>query len=170
VRKSYDDAVAFAFSAAFSVSPENTRNKAAVIFNNKETDDEDAGPLPSHLVEDNVVEWFSPPPPNITAPSLALTSGNAVPDKPLSQPSSSLSDLFELGMSLSFYDGHGNAEVVVYKGVMPNGLTHTVRQKDGSCLNVHDAHLCLKLQADLSNLPKMPLDYCKKGWHRYLQR
>jgi hypothetical protein len=65
-------------------------------------------------------------------------------------------------MSLSFYDGHGNAEVVVYKGVMPNGLTHTVRQKHGSRLNVHDTHLCLKLQADLLNIPKMPLDYCKE--------
>ena len=71
-------------------------------------------------------EWFSSPPPDVTAPSLALIYGNAVPNKPLPRPSSSLSDLFELGMSLSFYDGRGNAEVVVYKGVMQNGLTHTV--------------------------------------------
>ena len=124
--KSYDDAVAFAFSSAFFVSPENNWNKAAVISDGKETDDEDARPLPPHLVEDNVVEWFSLPPPDVTAPSLALTSGNAVPNKPLPLPSSSLSVSFELGMSLNFYDGCGNVEVVVYKGVMPNGLTHTV--------------------------------------------
>ena len=45
---------------------------------------------------------------------------------------------------------------------MPNGLTHIDCQKDGSGLNVHDSHLCLKLQADLSNIPKTPLVYCKK--------
>jgi hypothetical protein len=83
MQKSYDDAVAFVFSSAFSVSPENNWNKAAVISDGKETDDEDAGPLLSHLVEDNVVEWFSPPPPDVTTPSLALTSGNAILDKPL---------------------------------------------------------------------------------------
>ena len=83
VRKSYDDAVAFAFSSAFSVSPDNIQNKAAVISDGKETDDEDAGPLLSHLVEDNVVEWYSPPPLNVITPSLALIAGNAVPKKPL---------------------------------------------------------------------------------------
>ena len=71
-------------------------------------------------------EWFSSPPPDVAAPSLALTSGDAAPDKPLPRPSSSLSDSFELDMSLSFYDGRGNAEVVVCKGVTPDGLTHTV--------------------------------------------
>jgi hypothetical protein len=68
---------------------------------------------------------------------------------------------FELGMSLSFHDGRGNSEVVVYKGVLPDGLTHTVRWKNETRLQVHDAHLCLKLQANLSNIPKTPLNYCK---------
>ena len=45
---------------------------------------------------------------------------------------------------------------------MSDGLTHTVRRQDGTRLQVHDAHLCLKLQADLSNIPKTPLDYCKE--------
>ncbi len=69
---------------------------------------------------------------------------------------------FELGMSLSFYDGRGNSEMVVYEEVMPDGLTHTIRWKDGTRLHVHDAHLRLKLQADLSNILKTPLDYCKE--------
>ena len=122
----YDDAVAFAFSSAFSVSPENNWDTAAVISDGKETDDEDDAPLPSHLVEDNVVEWSSPPHLDVTTPSLALTSVDAVPNQPFPRPSSSLSDSFELGMSLSFYDGHDNVDMVVYEGVMPNGLTHTV--------------------------------------------
>jgi hypothetical protein len=45
---------------------------------------------------------------------------------------------------------------------MPDGLTHTVRRQDGTRLNVHDAHLCLKMQADLTNIPRTPLDYCKE--------
>jgi hypothetical protein len=48
-------------------------------------------------------------------------------------------------MHLSFYDGAGQAETVVYKGVMPDGFTYTVWQQDGTRLNVHNAHLCLKM-------------------------
>jgi hypothetical protein len=51
--------------------------------------------------------------------------------------------------------------MVVYKGVMPDGFTHTVQQQDETRLNVHDAHLCLKMQAYLGNIPPTPLDYCK---------
>ncbi len=65
-------------------------------------------------------------------------------------------------MSLNFYDGMGQAETVVYKGVMPDGLTHTIQRQDGTRLNVHEAHLRLKMQADLTNIPRMPLDYCKE--------
>jgi hypothetical protein len=45
---------------------------------------------------------------------------------------------------------------------MPNVLTHTVRRQDGIHLNVHDAHLWLKIQANLSNISRTPLDYCKE--------
>jgi hypothetical protein len=65
-------------------------------------------------------------------------------------------------MSLSYFDGGGKAETVVYEGVMSDGLTHTIRRADGTRLQVHDAYLRLKLQADLSNLPKTPFDYCKE--------
>jgi hypothetical protein len=56
----------------------------------------------------------------------------------------------------------GQAETVVYKGVMPDGLTRTVRRQDGTRLNVHDAHLCLMMQANSTNIPRTPLDYCKE--------
>ena len=65
-------------------------------------------------------------------------------------------------MSLRFSDGIGQAETVVYEGVMPDGLTHTVRRQDGTRLNVHNAHPCLKMQADLTDIPQTPLDYCKE--------
>ncbi len=44
---------------------------------------------------------------------------------------------------------------------MPDGFTHTVQQQDGTRLNVHNAHLCLKMQANLDNIPRTSLDYCK---------
>jgi hypothetical protein len=66
-------------------------------------------------------------------------------------------------MSLIFSDGSGQSGKVVYEGVMPDGLTHSVWQQDGTRLNVHDAHLRLKLQADLTNIPRTPFDYCKEA-------
>ena len=65
-------------------------------------------------------------------------------------------------MGLSIYDGTGQAETLVYNGVMPDGLTHIVQRQDGTRLNVHDAHLHLEMQADLTNIPQTPLDYCKE--------
>ena len=65
-------------------------------------------------------------------------------------------------MSLSYYDGQGNAETVVYEGVMADSLTHTIRRAYGTRLQVHDAYLRLKLQANLSNIPKTPYNYCKE--------
>jgi len=97
------------------------------------------------------VDWFTPPP-----PPTALPPPPSLPTIPTPNTS------FELGMNLSFYDGTGQAETVVYEGVMPDGLTHTVRQKDGTRLNMRDAHLRLKMQADLTKISRTPLDYCKE--------
>ncbi len=146
VQQRYDDAFAFAFSSAFSILPDSTEDPA-MVSDTKDTDNKDAEFLPNHFVEDNAMEWYKP-----------STSDTFSSKMPTQQDGSS----FELGMSLSFYDSRGNSKVIVYEGVMPDGLTHTVRQQDGTRLQVHDAHLRLKLQADLFNIPKTPLDYCKE--------
>jgi hypothetical protein len=159
VRQCYNNAIAFAFLSAFSISPDGWED-AAVVSNTKDSDDEDSKPFPSHLVNNNALEWHTPPPPVASEPPPAPDA--SVPWMPLPTTSLSSSDSFELGMSLIFYEGHDNTEVVVYKGVMPDSLFHTIRCKDGTCLNVHDAHLYLKLQANLLNTPKTPLDYCKE--------
>jgi len=143
LRRCYQDGIAFAFSSAFSISPSYV-DSVALVSDGEYSDEEDAVP-----VEEDV-DWFSPPPP----PS-------ALPPPPLPAIPSPINS-FESGMSLSFYDGTGQAETVVYEGVMPDGLTHTVRRQDGTRLNMHDAHLCLKMQADLTNIPQTPHDYCKE--------
>jgi hypothetical protein len=99
----------------------------------------------------NKVKWYEPPPPPPEIPPPITTP-------PISLPTNS----FKLRVSLVFSDGAGCSEMVVYKGVMPDGLTHTVWQQDGTCLNIHNAHLHLKLKADLTNIPCTPLNYCKE--------
>jgi len=160
VQQRYNDAVAFAFSSAFSILPDST-DDPALVSDTEDSDDKDNGTLPSHLVEDNAMEWYTPPPQTASIPPITVDDP---PVKTIPSPSTHRTDgsSFELSMSLSFYDGRGNLEMVVYEGVMPDGLTHTVRRKDGTRLHVHDAHLRLKLQANLSNIPKTPLDYCKE--------
>ena len=83
-------------------------------------------------------EWFSPGPP-------------AEDDHP--------NGSFGLWMMLSYYDGKGVAEIVVYEGSSPDRLSYTVRRKDGTRPVVHDSHLHLKLQPDLSNNPTTPLAF-----------
>ena len=151
--------VVFAFSSAFFISPSHV-DDATIVSDGEDLDEEETDPSVStargtqnngHDSSEEEVEWFSPPPPPSALPLLP-----SLPKIP------SPITLLELGMSLSFYDGTGQAKTVVYEGVMPDGLTHTVRRQDGTRLNVHDAHLHLKMQADLTNIPQMPLDYCKE--------
>jgi hypothetical protein len=131
-----------------------------MVSDNKDSDEGTV--FPAHVAQNNGYvqfkdneDWYlpsqnpsfppSPPPP----PSLP---------PPIMPPPTS----FELRMSLTILDGASKEETVVCKGVMPDGSTHTVRRRDGTRLNVHNAHLHLKLQADLSNIPRTPLDYCRK--------
>ena len=66
---------------------------------------------------------------------------------------------FELRESLSYYDGKGMAETVVYKETSPDSMSCTISRHDGACLTVHDSYLCLKLQPKLSNIPSTPLAF-----------
>ncbi len=64
VQQQYNDAVAFAFSSVFSISPDSNDDPALV------SDDEDDGTLPSHLVEDDTMEWYAPPPQTTSTPTI----------------------------------------------------------------------------------------------------
>lgn len=69
---------------------------------------------------------------------------------------------YEMGMNLVYNDGKGSCESVVYEGAAPSGTQHVVRRKDGSKIFVYDVHLSFQSQANLTNLPSTPLDYCKE--------
>jgi hypothetical protein len=131
---------------------------SALISDEEDSDDngdKTVKPATSH----GEVEWYSPY-------AVGASLGHALPTASTTHDSPATaappSTCFELGMSLSYYDGVGNAKRVVYKGAMPDGLTHTIRRAYGTRLQVHNAYLRLKLQADLSNIPKTPFDYCKE--------
>ena len=62
-------------------------------------------------------------------------------------------------MELTYCDGMGNSEAVVYEVASADILTHTIRIEDGSKLQIHDRKLQLIDQPDFSNLPKTSLDY-----------
>jgi hypothetical protein len=158
LRQAYDDHIAYAFSSAFTISPSRL-DDPTMVSNNKDSDEGTV--FPAHMAQNNGYvqikdnkDWYQPQ--NPSSPPSPPPSPSLPP--PITPPPI----LFELGMSLTFLDGAGTEETVVYEGVMPDGLTHTVRRRDGTQLNVHDAHLHLKLQADLSNIPRTPLDNCCK--------
>ena len=69
------------------------------------------------------------------------------------------SQSFELGKSLSYYDGKGMAETLVYEGASPDSMAHTIRRRDGTCLTFHDSYLRPKPQPDLPNIPSTPLAF-----------
>jgi hypothetical protein len=154
--RAYDDHVTYAFSFPFTISPSRLNNPTMV--SDKEDLAEDIAPLACVAQTNGYVRIKDdgdryPQPPTPSSP----TASPSLPH-PLMPPPTS----FELGMSLTFPDGVGKEETVVYKGVMPDGLAHTLRWRDGTRLDVLDAHPHLKLQADLSNIPRTPLDYCRK--------
>jgi hypothetical protein len=110
-----------------------------------------------------VVEWFQPSkeasapvPPFVSAPPPAVDAAKVV------NPPTPIPSGFDLGASLIYIAVKGLSETVVFEGAMPDCLHHTIRRKDGTKLNVHDFHLRLKHQPDLSNIPSTPLKYCKE--------
>ena len=62
-------------------------------------------------------------------------------------------------MKLFYKQKEVKSVAVVYKGATSDGLSHTVRCKDGSKIVVHDSNLQLLKQPDFTNIPKTPLDY-----------
>jgi hypothetical protein len=159
LQQCHNHGIAFAFSSAFSISPSHV-DTAEIVLDVKDSDEEDTvdtfGGTQTNgynTETEDKVDWYTPPPPLLTP------SPPPPPTLPVISP---LSKTFEFGMGLSFYDGSGQAKTVVYEGFMPDNLTHTVWCQDGMRLNVQDAHLHLKMQADLSNIPRTPLDYCKE--------
>jgi hypothetical protein len=117
VSRFYDDAVAYAFSSAYTIAP----NVNAVIVLDTESDDE------SNTDDSSVAKWYQPSneaptvaPPLVPAPPPAIEPTPVV-DSPIPKSSS-----FDLGASLIYFGGNGSSKTVVYERAMPNNLHHTI--------------------------------------------
>ena len=51
---------------------------------------------------------------------------------------------------------------MVYEGASADGLSHTIRRKDGTRLSVPDSNLAFLNQIDMGNIPSSPLDHYKE--------
>ncbi|KAL7523705.1 hypothetical protein ACHAXR_000296, partial [Thalassiosira sp. AJA248-18] len=95
----YQDNINFAFSSAYSICPD------PAVVSDTESDSED----------DTEDEWYTPTPPPTSIPSASAS------ETVLTHPP----QIFELGASLSYFDGQGKAMTVVYEGASPDGKMHT---------------------------------------------
>ena len=62
-------------------------------------------------------------------------------------------------MDLASHDRMGKSVAVVYEVASADILKRTICLEDGSKLQIHNINLRLIDQPDLSNSPKIPLDY-----------
>ena len=157
-----NDKVSYAFSSAFSISP-----------------NPDDAFDPSHFFAagdtyEDTNPWYNPTTPtetptntndpsdtNESLPRKRVRFNQTTTAPTFSEPPSS-DKVFELGMNLVYRDGTGHAEAVVYEGVSTDGLTHSIRHKDRTVSLVHDSNLSFLQQMSMSNIPSTPLDYCKE--------
>ena len=152
-----NDTVHYAFSSAFTMSPtvsanEGDRPEAAVV-----SDDEDSEEDEDQSLQEDTSFWYKPK--NIEKPKIVtFTKDTKAPASEPQKPQTS----FELGMNLILKDGKGNSIPVVYEGEASDGLSHTVRTKDGTKLSVQASHLAFLNQMDMGNIPSTPLDYCRE--------
>ncbi len=143
-----DDKINYAFSSAFTTSPESI-SQPQVIPN----DDDD---------EMDKVKWYTPAyvRQNEQSNNHVCFSKSTKPPKPILHETPEIE--FKLGMNIIFKDGTGKSEHVVYKGTTANGLKHIIRCIDGSGSNIGQSHLSFTNQIRFENIPQMPLDCCKE--------
>ncbi|EJK58187.1 hypothetical protein THAOC_21711, partial [Thalassiosira oceanica] len=70
---------------------------------------------------------------------------------------------YKLGTSVLFKPGNGNIpERVVYEGASADGKIHFIRHKNNERSTTASSNLSLFNQADLTNVPRSPMDYCQE--------
>jgi hypothetical protein len=124
-----DDKINYAFSSAFTTSPDGIPQPHAIP-----NDDDD---------EINEVQWYKPVSvrQNEQSNKRVCFSESMKPSKLILHEISEID--FKLGMNIIFKDGTGKSKCVVYKGGTASGLKHVIRRIDGSQSHVDQS--CLSL-------------------------
>jgi hypothetical protein len=113
-----DDKINYAFSLAFTRSPDGIPQPH--IIPNSDNDEMDE------------VKWYTPAHVHQSEQSKKRVcfSKSTKKPKPILHETPEIE--FKLGMNIIFKDGTGRSENVVYKGATANGLKHVIRHIDGS--------------------------------------
>ncbi len=152
ISKFVDDKINYAFSSAFTTSPEGIP-QPHIIPNDDDDDDDD---------EMDEVKWYTPAHvhQNEQSNKRVCFSKSTKPPKPILHETLEIE--FKLGMNINIKDGTGKSKHVVYKEVTANGLKHIIRCIDGSGSNINQSHLLFTNQIGFEYIPHTPLDYCKE--------
>ncbi len=113
-----DDKINYAFSLAFTTSPEGIPQPH--IIPNDDYDEMDE------------VQWYTPAhvSQNEQSNEIICFSKSAKPPKPILHETPEIE--LKLGMNIIFKDGTGKSEHVVYKRATANGLKHVIGRIDSS--------------------------------------
>ncbi len=147
ISKFMDDKINYAFSSAFTMSPDSVP-QPHVIPNDDDEIDEVIWYTPAHTHQ------------NKNPNKCVRFSESTKPPTPIPHEISNID--FKLGMTITYKSGKGMSENVVYEGVTSNGLEHIIRHVDGTRSHVDQCHLSLLNQIGFENIPKTPLDYCQE--------
>jgi hypothetical protein len=143
-----DDKINYAFSLAFTTSPDSIPQPHIIPNDDDDEIDEVQWYTPAHVRQN---EQFN---------KRVCFSESTKPPKPILHETPEIE--FKLGMNIIFKDGTGNSEQVVYKGATASGLKHIIRLIDGSQSHIDQSHLSCINQIGFENIPQTPLDYCQE--------
>ncbi len=143
-----DDKISYAFSSAFTRSPDGIPQPHVIPHDDNDDMDE--------------VKWYTPAHVRQSEQSnkRVCFSKSTKPSKLILHETPEIE--FKLGMNIIFKDGTGRSKNVVYKGATANGLKHVIRHINGSQSNIDQSHLSFANQIGFENIPQTPLDYCKE--------
>ncbi len=113
-----DDKINYAFSSAFTTSPDGIPQPHVIPNDDNYKMDE--------------VQWYTPANvrQNEQSNKRVCFSESTKPPKPILHKTPEIE--FKLGMNIIFEDGTGKSEHVVYKRATASGLKHVVRRIDSS--------------------------------------
>jgi hypothetical protein len=143
-----DDTINYAFSLAFTTSPDCIPQSHNIPHDDNNEMDEVKWYTPGHVHQ------------NEQSNKRVCFSKSKKKPKPVLHETPEIE--FKLGMNISFKDGTGKSKHVVYEGATTNGLKHVIRHIDGSQSNVDQNDLSSTNQIEFENIPQTPLDYCKE--------
>jgi hypothetical protein len=139
ISKFVDDKINYAFSSAFTTSPDGIPQPH--IIPNDDNDEMDE------------VKWYTSAHTrqNEQSNKRVCFSKSTKPPKPILHETTEIE--FKLGMNIIFKDGTGKSGHVVYKGATANGMKQVIRRIDGSRSNIDQSHLSFTNQIGFKNIP-----------------